>query len=131
MAEKGLSELLEGAMRQIRDMVDADTMIGTPISGPPGVMVVPVSRMSFGFGTGAGSRKSRDNGLWGGNGAAVKVEPMAFLVFREGCVHLLNMAPPPVSAGERLLDRAPEILDKIQVFWEKSAEKKGQASPGE
>ena len=47
-----LTELMEASMSKIRDMVDSNTIIGEPIQTPDGVTLIPVSRLSFGFGCG-------------------------------------------------------------------------------
>ena len=49
-----LNDLMDTTMDKIRDMVDSNTIIGEPITTPDGVTVIPVSRVSFGFGAGGG-----------------------------------------------------------------------------
>ena len=61
---KSLTELMEASMSKIRDMVDSNTIIGEPIQTPDGVTLIPVSRLSFGFGCGGGpGGPLRRNGL--------------------------------------------------------------------
>ena len=49
-----LSDLMDSSMSKIREMVDSNTIIGQPISTADGVTLIPVSRLSFGFGCGGG-----------------------------------------------------------------------------
>ena len=73
MEENKINALMDMTVSKIRQLVDADTIIGKPISTPDGITVIPVSRMSFGIGTG-GTTGSKGISFTGGNGAGVKVE---------------------------------------------------------
>ena len=75
-----LTELMEASMSKIRDMVDSNTIIGEPIQTPDGVTLIPVSRLSFGFGCGGGDYGKQAPKFGGASTAGVKVEPVAFLV---------------------------------------------------
>ena len=77
MEENKINALMDMTVSKIRQLVDADTIIGKPISTPDGITVIPVSRMSFGIGTG-GTTGSKGISFTGGNGAGVKVEPVGF-----------------------------------------------------
>lgn len=119
MAQQAIGEWMDGSIRRIRDMVDANTMVGTPITTGDGVTVIPVSRTSFGFASGSGDKRAKDACLWGGTGAAVKVEPVGFLVLRENSIHMLSVQPPAQSTADRLLDLAPEMVEKIESYFQK------------
>ena len=68
-----LNDLMDTTMDKIRDMVDSNTIIGEPIQTPDGVTVIPVSRVSFGFGAGGGDYGKTDTAHFGGGaGAGVK-----------------------------------------------------------
>lgn len=128
-----LSELMKATMEQVRVMADANTIIGDPIH-TEGVTLIPVSRMSFGVaggGTEFSTKKQQvgaDNAFGGGSGASAKLEPVAFLVIREGGVKLLPVAPPPATTVDRVIDTVPEVVDKVTGFIEKQQEKKAQAA---
>ena len=79
-----LTELMEASMSKIRDMVDSNTIIGEPIQTPDGVTLIPVSRLSFGFGCGGGDYGKQAPKFGGASTAGVKVEPVAFLVVKDG-----------------------------------------------
>lgn len=120
MANQPIGELMGTAMSKIREMVDSNTVVGQPITTPDGVTVIPVSRVSFGFASGGSDKgQAEKTGVWGGAGAAVKVEPIGFLVVREGGVRMLNIAPPACTTADRVLDMVPEIMDKIEGYVEK------------
>ena len=125
-----LSELISTTMEHVRTMADANTIIGTPIQAE-GVTLIPVSRMSFGVaggGTEFSTKKQTgpDGSFGGGSGANAKLEPVAFLVVREGSVKLLPVAPPPATTVDRVIDAVPEVVDKVTGFIESQQAKKEQ-----
>ena len=125
-----LSELISTTMEHVRTMADANTIIGTPIQAE-GVTLIPVSRMSFGVaggGTEFSTKKqpAGDNSFGGGSGASAKLEPVAFLVVKEGSVKLLPVAPPPATTVDRVIDTVPEVVDKVTSFIESQKAKKEQ-----
>lgn len=125
MANQAMGELLEGALDKIRGMVDSNTVIGTPVTAPDGVTLIPVSRLSFGFASGGNDKTASPSkpGIWGGNGAAVKVEPVGFLLHKDGGTRMLCIQPPAFSAADRLIDMAPELLEKIEEYIDKYGKK--------
>ena len=123
-----LAELISTTMEHVRTMADANTIIGTPIQAE-GVTLIPVSRMSFGVaggGTEFSTKKqpAGDNSFGGGSGASAKLEPVAFLVVREGSVKLLPVAPSPATTVDRVIDTVPEVVDKVTGFIESQQAKK-------
>ena len=115
-----LNDLMDTTMDKIRDMVDSNTIIGEPIQTPDGVTVIPVSRVSFGFGAGGGDYGKTDTAHFGGGaGAGVKVDPVAFLVVKDGLT-----AIPAAATVDRVLDLVPEVLDRVQNFVDKKREEK-------
>ena len=130
MTNQAVGDLMEGAMDKIRAMVDPNAVVGTPITTLDGTTLIPVSRLSFGFASGGSDKtaSAAKPGVWGGSGAAVKVEPVGFLVSREGGARVLAIQPPAFSAGERLVDMAPDILEKLEGYIDKYAKKSAPAS---
>ena len=116
-----LTELMEASMSKIRDMVDSNTIIGEPIQTPDGVTLIPVSRLSFGFGSGGGDYGTDKFG--GGTAAGVKMEPVAFLVVKDGVTRVLPVGLPAVTTVDRLIDMVPEMMDRVENFVEKKKEK--------
>ena len=115
-----LTELMEASMSKIRDMVDSNTIIGEPIQTPDGVTLIPVSRLSFGFGCGGG-----DYGKFGGaSTAGVKVEPVAFLVVKDGVTRVMPVALPAVGTVDRVIDLVPQVMDRVESFIDKKKAEK-------
>ena len=118
--KNSVSELMETTMTKIREMVDSNSVIGEPITTPDGVTLIPVSRVSLGFGSGGGDYgKPGQNNFGGGGGAGVKIDPVAFLVIKDGTTRVMPVAVPPVSTADRIVDMAPDIVDKIGKFFDK------------
>ena len=128
-----ISELMRATMEQIRAVADANTIIGAPIQAE-GVTLIPVSRLSLGVaggGTEFSTKKQSpggDNGFGGGSGASAKLEPVAFLVVREGGVKLLPVAPPPATTADRVIEAVPEVVDKVTSFIKDQQDRKDKAA---
>ena len=76
-----LNSMMNTAMEKVREMVDTNTIVGQPITTPDGVTLIPISKVSFGFGGGGGDYgKNAKDGFGGGSAAGVKISPVAFLV---------------------------------------------------
>lgn len=112
-----LPNMLENTIAKIREMVDVNSVIGEPITTPDGVTIIPVSKVSVGFGGGGSDyAKSSSDAFGGGAGGGVKVTPICFLVVQNGNVRML---PVPVAANttaDRLVEMVPDTLDKIAAF---------------
>ena len=122
-----LTELMRSTMDKVHAMADTNTIVGQPITTPDGVTLIPVSRLSFGFGSGGGDYNTkhnagRDASFAGGSGAGVDIAPIAFLVVKDGFVRVLPVAVPPASTIDRVIDMAPDILDKVDKFMNKKKE---------
>ena len=127
MEKHPINDLMTVTMEKMREMVDNNTIVGQPITTPDGVTLIPVSRMSFGFGSGGGDYNTkhnagRDASFAGGSGAGVDIAPIAFLVVKDGFVRVLPVAVPPASTIDRVIDMAPDILDKVDKFMNKKKE---------
>jgi len=120
-----LQEIMETSMGKIREMVDSNTIIGQPITTPDGVTLIPVSRVSFGFGSGGTDYGKPDPGKFaGGAGAGVKVDPVAFLVVKDGVARVMPVSIPAMSTADRVLEMVPQILDRVEGFVDKKKEEK-------
>ena len=121
-----LTSLMETSMGKIREMVDSNSIIGEPITTPNGVTLIPVSRLSFGFGCGGGDYGKQGPKFGGASTAGVKVEPVAFLVVKEGVTRVLPVAIPAVTTVDRVIEMVPEVMDRVENFIDKKkAEKSG------
>ena len=123
--KNSLSEMIRSSMDKVREMVDTNTIVGQPITTPDGVTLIPISKVSFGFGSGGGDygKGAAKDGFGGGAGAGVKIDPVAFLVIKDGSTRVLPVAVPPKTTMDRIVDMAPEFLDKVEKFIDKKEAK--------
>ena len=127
MTEKNkssLSAMMETSMDKIRQMVDSNTIVGEPITTPDGVTLIPISRLSYGFGCGGGDYGKNKENSGAGCGAGVRVEPMAFLVVKGGVTRMLPVGTPAITTVDRVIEMVPELLDRVEGLVEK---KRGKA----
>lgn len=130
MSEK-LPNMLDRTIAKIREMVDVNSVIGDPIVVNGGVTIIPVSKVSVGFGGGGSDFVTKnsangENPFGGGVGAGVKVTPIAFLVIKEGSVRMIPVATPANTTVDRLVEMVPDTLDKIVSFVDSKIEKKDE-----
>ena len=122
--KNSITAVMEASMAKTREMVDSNTIVGEPITTPDGVTLIPVSRLSFGFGCGGGDYGKQTNQMGAGAGAGVRVEPMAFLVVKDGVTRMLPVAAPAISTVDRAIELVPQVLDRVESFIDrKKAEK--------
>ena len=118
--EHEITNVMNDAMNKIKELVDTNTVVGKPIMTPDDTMIIPLSRVSFGFASGGTEYPLKDrNGVGAGSGAGVKVEPIGFLVIQNGSVRLLNVTPPASGTVDRIIDMAPQVIDRIDQFLDK------------
>lgn len=133
MNEHPIEGLMVTAMNSIQDMIDVNTIIGEPIETVNNTVIIPISKVSFGFAAGGSefkgetvneySRKEEEEQVQyrlpfgGGSGAGVNINPIAFLVVQTGNVKLLPVNHS--SAVDKLLDYMPDAIDKINSLVNK------------
>lgn len=147
MAEQHPIEgLMTTAMESIKEMVDVNTIVGDAVQAPDGTVIIPISRVAFGFAAGGGEynqaccsggdekEEDSENGgegskqkfpFAGGSGAGVSINPVGFMVVGNGQIKLL-----PVninSSVDKILDIIPDILGKVEDTLKKriSVKKEG------
>lgn len=119
-----LNDLMRSTMEKIHEMVDTNTIVGEPIATADGVTLIPISKVSFGFGSGGGDYgKAAKDGFGGGSAAGVKIDPVAFLVIKDGATRVLPVAVPPVSTVDRVVEMVPDIMDKVEKYFDKKEAK--------
>lgn len=116
-------------MQKIREMVDVNTIIGEPIQSPDGTIIIPVSKVSFGFASGGSDIPSKQpKDIFGGaSGAGVSIQPLAFLVVYQGNVKLLQMTSSDNTANN-MINMVPEVLDRIGDLFKKEKPEKEENS---
>ena len=106
-------------MQKVREMIDANTIVGEPITTADGITLIPVSKLSFGFAGGGSdySKKQEPHDAFGGGiGAGVNITPVAFIVVKGESIKLLHVNPPAESTLDRLIETVPEVVDKVTDF---------------
>ena len=125
---QNLPNMLQDTISKIREMVDVNNVIGDPITTPDGVTIIPVSKVSVGFGGGGSDFTSKNavktEPFGGGVGGGVKVTPICFLVVKDGNVRMLSVPAPANSTTERIVEMLPDTLDKITAYLDSKKEAK-------
>ena len=122
-----LPNMLESTIQKIREMVDVNSVIGEPITTPDGVTIIPVSKVSVGFGGGGSdfvNNKGGENPFGGGVGGGVKVTPICFLIIKDGNVRMMPVAAPANTTADRIVEMVPDTIDKLTAYLDS---KKGNA----
>ena len=134
MAEHPIEQLMFTAMSSIKDMIDVDTIIGDPIQASNNIVIIPISKVSFGFVAGGSefnvetlneyTKKDKDEQteyslpFGGGSGAGVSVSPVAFLVVQDNIVKLLPVNH--ITSVDRILDYVPDLIEKFNRMKKES-----------
>lgn len=132
MSEHPIEGLMLTAMNSIEDMIDVNTIIGEPIETSNGIVIIPISKVSFGFAAGGSEfkgetvdeykRKDKDESIQyrlpfgGGSGAGVSINPISFLIVQNDKVKLLPVNHS--SCIDKILDYIPELFDKVECITE-------------
>lgn len=115
---KDVQDLMGITMEKIKEMVDVSTIVGEPINSPDGTIIIPISKVSFGFGAGGSDFEKTSNVFGGAGGAGVTIQPLAFLVISNGDVKMLQMENSD-SAAEKAVGLIPEIINTIADLFKK------------
>ncbi|MHA7962944.1 GerW family sporulation protein [Paenibacillus sp. CAU 1782] len=138
MAEHPIQGLMQTAMENIKEMVDVNTIVGDPVQTPDGSVIMPISKVGFGFVAG-GSDIRMDNGgdkhdaakddahnasvslpFGGGSGGGVSITPIAFLVVGATGVKVVPLDN-QTHLMERVIDSAPQVFDKLQNMMRRNS----------
>lgn len=126
MGTHPIENMMDTTMKSIKDMVDVNTIVGDPVVMGDGTLVIPISKVSFGFVAGGGEYGAQENQknaettehpFAGGGGAGISLNPMAFLVIHQGDVKLLPVQYS--SSPERIMERLPTLLEQLKKMFEK------------
>ena len=127
MSEHPIEGLMDVTMQKIKEMVDVNTIVGDPITTPDGTVIIPVSKVSYGFASGGSDIPSKNAPnkeiFGGGSGAGVSINPIAFLAVYNGKVELLNIESYDGTA-DRVVGLVPEIIDKVSALFKKDTKEK-------
>ncbi|AAK80018.1 sporulation protein YtfJ [Clostridium acetobutylicum] len=130
MDNNPIENFMRTTMENIKGMIDVNTIVGEPIKNTDGSLIIPISKVSFGFASGGSEFKSQEDSqenkkiypFGGGAGAGVSLKPIAFLVIKDDSVRLL-----PLNAEntyEKVVDMIPQLIEMCKGFSHKSKKEK-------
>jgi sporulation protein YtfJ len=119
-----LEQLVKTALEKIKELSECETVVGKPVTTPDGTTIIPVSKVSMGFASGGSDLPTKSGGQFGGgSGAGVTVQPIAFIVCREGETKLLQITT-NTAYQNAIVNTVPEVVDKVIGVIEKKTGKK-------
>lgn len=119
--EHPVGSLMDTTMHKIKEMIDVNTIIGEPITSPDGTLIIPVSKVSYGFAAGGSdlpTKKENKDCFGGGSGAGVTIQPVAFLTVYKGEVQLIPVDKNE-STADQLVGMIPEVIGKVKNIFKK------------
>ena len=119
--EHPIGSLMDTTMEKIKEMIDVNTIIGEPITSPAGTLIIPVSKVSYGFAAGGSdlpTKKENKDCFGGGSGAGVTIQPVAFLTVYQGDVRLVSVDREEGTA-DKLVNMIPDVLKKVKGVFKK------------
>ena len=119
--EHPIGSLMDTTMEKIKEMIDVNTIIGEPITSPDGTLIIPVSKVSYGFASGGSdlpTKKENKDCFGGGSGAGVTIQPVAFLTVYQGDVRLVSVDREEGTA-DKLVNMIPDVLKKVKGVFKK------------
>ena len=124
MGEHPINNLMSTVMENIKGMIDVNTIIGDPVETSNGTMIIPISKVGFGFAAGGSDIPTKNDGekpFGGGSGAGVSISPIGFLVVTADQIKMV-----PVSSGntpiDKLVDYIPVAIEKVNGMIKKNKE---------
>ncbi len=119
--EHPIGNLMNITMEKIKEMIDVNTIIGDPITSPDVTLIIPVSKVSYGFASGGSdlpTKKENKDCFGGGSGAGVTIQPVAFLTVYQGDVRLVSVDSEEGTA-DKLVNMIPDVLKKVKGVFKK------------
>ena len=119
--EHPIGSLMDTTMEKIKEMIDVNTIIGEPITSPDGTLIIPVSKVSYGFAAGGSDLPTKEENkdcFGGGSGAGVTIQPVAFLTVYQGDVRLVSVDREEGTA-DKLVNMIPDVLKKVKGVFKK------------
>lgn len=122
MSDHPINGLMNTTLEKIKEMVDVNTIIGNPITSPDGTVIIPVSKVSYGFASGGSDIRPKTQNaqpaFGGGSGAGVTIRPVGFLSIYKGDVKFISVDKydGPV---DRIVGMVPEMFDKVKELFAK------------
>lgn len=140
MSEHPIEGLMETAMNSIKDMIDVNTIIGDPIETTNGMVIIPISKVCFGFAAGGSEfkgetideykKKDKEEEVQyrlpfgGGSGAGISINPVAFVIVLKDAIKVLPINHS--SAVDKLMDYVPDLMEKANMIVDKTIDKSSE-----
>ena len=140
MSEHPIEGLMETAMNSIKDMIDVNTIIGDPIETTNGMVIIPISKVCFGFAAGGSEfkgetideykKKDKEEEVQyrlpfgGGSGAGISINPVAFVIVLKDSIKVLPINHS--SAVDKLMDYVPDLMEKANMIVDKTIDKSSE-----
>lgn len=128
MADHPIQGLMRTAMENIKQMIDVNTIIGDPVETPDGSVILPISKVGFGFAAGGSEFQYEQNHpasigypFGGGSGGGVSITPVAFLVVGKQGIRSIPLEN-TTHLYDRILDSVPQFVEKMQGVFGKKEE---------
>lgn len=139
MSEKHPIEgIMYTGLQGLKNMIDVNTIVGDAITSPDGSVIIPISKVAIGFAVGGtefekpsakkGNADDDRNMFGGATGGGISLTPEAFLVVGNGKIRMISVTPQN-SVYDRLLDFAPEAIDRISEIFKKPKNETKAAEP--
>ena len=122
MNERPIEATINTTLEKIKEMFDANTVIGTPIVTPEAT-IIPYSRISLGFVSGGGELKDNtanndEMNFIGGGGAGASIHPQGFIICSKDSS--VRVAPAHVSTPiDRIMENLPQYIEEVKKLFEK------------
>ena len=127
MDNNPIGALMQNTMDSVKNILKVDTVVGDPIYTPDGITLVPISKVSVGFGGGGLELTPKKQGdtrpYGGGNATGVKIDHIGFLVIKDGTVRMINVTPPASNTVDRIIDLVPQVMDRVDAFIDRQKNK--------
>lgn len=136
MEEHPIQGLMTTAMESLQSLVEVNTIVGDPVETKDGSVIIPVSKVGFGFAAGGSEFNSKETSssdseatlpFGGGSGGGVSITPIAFLIMREDHIKMIHMDQ-QAHLYEKLLDYTPQVIEKVEQMIKEMGTKKNNGN---
>ncbi len=133
MNEHPIHQLLDISLDKVIQMIDTQKIVGQPINLDSDRVIIPISKVSFGFGAGGSefdAKNQKKGGIFnteasndlfpfgGGSGGGVAIQPLAFIVVDKEKVNIIYS-----QRSDNLYDK---VFDFISQFTSSKEGKNSQ-----
>lgn len=119
-----IENILKSTMSELKEMIDVNTIVGSPFVSPNGDTIIPISKVSFGFVSGGAEygsvKKEAEFPFGGGSASGVSIAPVAFMVADDTALKVLTISHR--NALDKLVENVPQLIKEMkEIFTERCA----------